>query len=181
MQCTVSLSSPGSFLRHCRSARKNLVIQDTRTPVQIERLKRYFKEGDWETDQPIVIEKPEFALLLQNYENTAEDQLRIEPCTFVFFPDGRPSAGDDKRVFIMRAPEGAVLDFEGGCDLSRAKFGRLQGRSPLRPGIDHGPSLRPLSRRRTLFGNARRRVARGSSLESPRGAIPDWPQSWSRP
>ena len=106
---------------------ENVVIQETRTPVQIERLKRYFKEGDWETDQPIVIEKSEFALLLQNYENTAEDQLRIKPCTFVFFPDGRPSAGDDKRVFIMRAPEGAVLDFEGGCDLSRANVGRLQG------------------------------------------------------
>jgi len=101
--------------------------EEIHSPVQIERLKQYFSNGDWETEEPIVIEKPEFALLLQHYENTENDQLKINPCTFVFFPDGRPSAGDAKRVFIMRAPEGAVLDFEGGCDLTRAKIGRLQG------------------------------------------------------
>ena len=106
---------------------EEVVDEDTHSPVQIERLKKYFSNGDWETEEPIVIEKPEFALLLQNYENTESDQLKINPCTFVFFPDGRPSAGHTKRVFIMRAPEGAVLDFEGGCDLTRAKVGRLQG------------------------------------------------------
>ncbi len=106
---------------------EEVVDEDIHSPVQIERLKKYFSNGDWETEEPIVIEKPEFALLLQHYENTENDQLKINPCTFVFFPDGRPSAGDAKRVFIMRAPEGAVLDFEGGCDLTRAKVGRLQG------------------------------------------------------
>lgn len=103
------------------------LIHDARTPLQIERLKRYFNEGDWETQQPIVIEKPEFALLLQNYQNTEDGQLKIVPCTFVFFPAGRPSAGHERQVFIMRAPKGAVLEFEGGCDLARAKIGRLQG------------------------------------------------------
>ena len=71
-------------------------VDFSETPPQIKRLKEYFKADDWESQQPIVIEKPEFALLLQNYEGTADDQLRIEPCTFIFFPEGRPSSEQKK-------------------------------------------------------------------------------------
>jgi len=102
-------------------------VDFSETPPQIKRLKKYFKADDWESQQPIVIEKPEFALLLQNYEGTADDQLRIKPCTFIFFPEGRPSSKQKKPVVILRAPGGAILDFEGGCDLARAKIGQLQG------------------------------------------------------
>ena len=102
-------------------------VQFSKSPRQIKRLEEYFAEEDWENKQPIVIEKPEFALLLHNYESTVDDQLKIKPCTFIFFPEGRPSSEQDKPVVILRAPEGAILDFEGGCDLARAKIGHLQG------------------------------------------------------
>tara|TARA_Y100001933_G_scaffold151528_3_gene149956 strand:+ start:7865 stop:10822 length:2958 start_codon:yes stop_codon:yes gene_type:complete len=97
------------------------------TPPQIKRLAEFFDAGEWESQQPIVIEKPEFAVLLKNYESTPDDQLRINPCTFIFFPEGRPENSEKKPVVILRAPEGAILDFEGGCDLARAKIGKLQG------------------------------------------------------
>ncbi|MEK6270142.1 MAG: hypothetical protein N2B57_05225 [Planctomycetales bacterium] len=102
-------------------------VEFSEPPPQIKRLKEFFNADEWESQQPIVIEKPEFAVLLKNYESTNDDQLRIEPCTFIFFPEGRPANEQEKPVVILRAPEGAILDFEGGCDLARAKIGRLQG------------------------------------------------------
>ncbi len=101
--------------------------QFSKSPRQVKSLAQYFDAGDWESKQPIVIEKPEFALLLQNYESTVDEQLKIKPCTFIFFPEGRSSSVQEKPVVILQAPEGAILDFEGGCDLARAKIGHLQG------------------------------------------------------
>ena len=109
------------------AAPQTTYIEVSEAPPQIKRLEEYFKDDEWESRQPIVIEKPEFAVLLQKYESTTDDQLRIKPCTFIFFPEGRPSSDQEKPVVILRAPGGAILEFEGGCDLARAKVGQLQG------------------------------------------------------
>ena len=121
------LLAPLMLPEQVEKVKRPQAIDIAATPPQIKRLAEFFHPGEWESQQPIVIEKPEFAVLLQSYESTADDQLRINPCTFIFFPEGRPSDNHEKPVVILRAPDGAILDFEGGCDLARAKIGKLQG------------------------------------------------------
>ncbi|MCE9547866.1 MAG: hypothetical protein K8T25_20535, partial [Planctomycetia bacterium] len=95
---------------------------------QIERLRPYFQPGDWELKDPIVMENPTFTLLMQGYRALPDKQIEIKPCTMIFFPDGPGEVqGRPARAVILQAPGGAVLDFDGECDLSRAKVGRLLG------------------------------------------------------
>ncbi|MCE9557104.1 MAG: hypothetical protein K8T91_27470 [Planctomycetes bacterium] len=94
-----------------------------RPTKQTEILRRILGDAP-ELHDPIILETPNFTLLLKDYKTIAERQVEIKPCTLVFFPDG---SGSESRVIVMRAPGGAILDFDEDCDLSRAKIGRLLG------------------------------------------------------
>lgn len=91
-------------------------------------LQSYLPPDSPELNTPIVLETPNFVLLMKDYETIAERQLQIKPCTLIFFPDGvSPAANNSARVIVMRAPGGALLDFDEECDLTRAKVGKLLG------------------------------------------------------
>jgi len=93
-----------------------------------EWLQTYLPPGSPELTSPIVLETPNFVLLLKDYKTIAQRQVQIKPCTLIFFPDGvSPATNSAARVIVMRAPSGALLDFDEECDLTRAKVGKLLG------------------------------------------------------
>ncbi len=99
-----------------------------RLPEQLDRLRQYFPAGAPELDGPVVVESPDFMLLFKEYGSAADKQMHVKPCTLVYFPDGDANGTDPhRRVIVMRAPAGAVLDFEEGFDLQRAKLSKLLG------------------------------------------------------
>ncbi len=94
---------------------------------------RFFPEGAWERDNPIVLESDNSKLLLKEYTNTPDGRVELHPCTVIYLPDGESDGADHRRVIIMQAPQGAVLRFDEAVDLSRGKMGRLLG------GVLNGP------------------------------------------
>jgi lipopolysaccharide export system protein LptA len=89
---------------------------------------RFFPEGSWERDNPIVLESETSKLLLKEYTTLPDGHLKLNPCTLIYLPEGDAEAADShKRVIILQAPEGAELKFDQPVDLSRGKIGRLEG------------------------------------------------------
>lgn len=93
---------------------------------QREDLRQWFVDGDWELRSSKVIETPKGTLLFEKYRNLGRGRIELTPCTMVLLPHGDVDDADRRReAIIMRAPEGAVLQFDEGFDLSRGQFGQL--------------------------------------------------------
>lgn len=94
---------------------------------QHEMLQGYFIEGDWELSALKVLESSQGILLLNDYNNLDSGRVKLFPCTMIFQPQGVFASEADRRrrSVIVRCPEGAILQFEGGFDLKRAKIGKL--------------------------------------------------------
>ena len=118
--------------------------------VSNERFKRYapfFPPDAWEMKDPIVLESDRSMILMKTYQNLDNGQVRLDPCTVIFVPDG--ATDDDPashRVIVLQAPQGALLQFDQAVDLQRGKLGKLLGGrfdgpitirgTPSRPGAD---------------------------------------------
>jgi hypothetical protein len=88
---------------------------------------RFFPEGSWERDKPILLESETSKLLLKEYTNLPDGRVQITPCTVIYLPDGdAEQEGSHKRVVIMRAQQ-AFLQFDTPVDLGRGKLGKLLG------------------------------------------------------
>ncbi|REJ97148.1 MAG: hypothetical protein DWQ35_02730 [Planctomycetota bacterium] len=98
-----------------------------REPI-LDLVRPFLPEGAWElTGEPIILGSDQFTLLIPDYNTDEQDKLRLDSCTLVFFPDGEPTkANPTPSVIVLRAPEGAVLTFADGVDLSRLKMGKMQ-------------------------------------------------------
>lgn len=84
-----------------------------------------FPPGSWELDNPKIIETEQATLLLKDYLPTPDGKLNINPCTLIVRQEA--TAGKTPRPIVIRAPEGAVLQFDRPIDLARAEFGRVLG------------------------------------------------------
>lgn len=100
-------------------------------PTNYDRLEAFqllFPEGSWERDRPIILESEGAKFLLSDYENLRDGRVRLSRCSIIFLPDGEVDfANPQKRLVIMQAPEGAVLEFDQPIDLASFKVGRLIG------------------------------------------------------
>ncbi len=97
---------------------------------QQARLAPFFSAGDWELKDPIVLEIEQGSkLILQTYRHLSDGRVLIEPCSMVFMPTDE--SGDEeernRRAIVLRAPEGAILEFDEPFDLKRGKIGKLIG------------------------------------------------------
>jgi len=105
--------------------------QSAATPSNYDRLESFqllFPEGSWERDRPIILESEGAKFLLSDYENLRDGRVRLTRCSIIFLPDGEVDfANPQKRLIIMQAPEGAVLEFDQPIDLAQFKVGRLIG------------------------------------------------------
>lgn len=114
---------------------------------RIEALRPLFQPGDWELENPIILESSQVKVLMQNYENLGNSRVKLPRCTLVYSPV-QPAADPAERIrrsVILQAPQGAILEFDEDLDLRRGKIGRLisgrlAGRITIRSaGRDPGP------------------------------------------
>ncbi len=120
------------FLEPARQIKKVASVSPSqRLAVSQNRLggyARFFPDGSWERDNPIILESETSRLLFKEYTTLPDGHLKLNPCTLIYLPEGDAEATDShKRVIILQAPEGAELKFDQPVDLSRGKIGRLEG------------------------------------------------------
>ena len=88
-------------------------------------------EGSWELDDPIMLESRQMRLLFKNYHTLPDGRVNLVPCTLVVLPDrnrmvdGKPEG----RTIVLRAPQGAVLEFDEPIDLRQGRLAKLVGGS----------------------------------------------------
>jgi hypothetical protein len=107
-------------------------VQATVDSDERRQLMALFPEDAWERQAVKIIETEQCTLLLKDYHPTEDGRLELKPCTLVFYVaqkgappvNGRPAKG---RPIVLRAPQGAILQFDRPLDFARAEFGRLIG------------------------------------------------------
>jgi hypothetical protein len=88
----------------------------------------FFPPGSWELKDPIELDSDNSKLLMQRYQNLPGNQVRLDPCTVIFVPDGVLDADPaTHRVIVLQAPQGALLKFDQPVDFQSGKIGRLLG------------------------------------------------------
>jgi len=89
-----------------------------------------FPPGAWERDEPIVLESRQMRLLFKDYQSLPDGRVNLVPCTLVVLSDrNRAADGPPGRTIVMRAPQGAVLEFDEPLDLRQGRLARLIGGS----------------------------------------------------
>jgi len=90
-----------------------------------------FPPGSWELDQPIMLESRQTRLLFQEYHSLPDGRVNLVPCTLVILPDRNRVAatGTVGRTLVLRAPQGAVLEFDEPLDLRQGRLAKLIGGS----------------------------------------------------
>ena len=106
-----------------RNAGKKLVEK------QMDQLQGLFAPDAWELKNPKILESEtnNAKLLLQDYQTLGDGQVAIPRCTIIFSPPADDEVQRRRQSIILEVPNGAVLQFDGAIDLSRAKLGRLKG------------------------------------------------------
>jgi len=90
-------------------------------------LDEVFPEGAWERDDPVVLESREMRLLFKQYHSLPDGRVNLVPCTLVLLPKG--GTGEPGRTTVLRAPQGAVLEFDEPLDLRKGRLAKLVGGS----------------------------------------------------
>ncbi len=101
--------------------------------VRQRELAQYFAPDDWEAKDPAIWQSGQMRLLFGTLAPQQDGTVELRPCTVMFFP--KSAAGSSAvRPIIMRAVEGAVVEFDEridlrSVDLNRQRFrgGKLRG------------------------------------------------------
>jgi hypothetical protein len=90
-----------------------------------------FPPGSWERENPIMLESRQMRLLFKDYHSLPDGRVNLVPCTLVVLPDRNRVAADGQpgRTLVLRAPQGAVLEFDEPLDLRQGRLARLIGGS----------------------------------------------------
>jgi hypothetical protein len=82
----------------------------------------------WELKNPKLLRNEQGILLLDKYKNLGDGKVKIQPCTFVLLPAHAQQDPQRQRpAIILRAPEGAILQFDRDLDIRSGEVGRLLG------------------------------------------------------
>jgi len=94
-----------------------------------EELSAWFAPGDWELHSSKILETPQGKLLLEQYQNLGQGQIRVRPCTMVLWPQGQfeDERERQRRAIVVQAPAGAILQFDSEFDLKQGRVGKLVG------------------------------------------------------
>jgi hypothetical protein len=105
-----------------------------------------FPAGAWERDDPIVLESRQMRLLFKEYHTLPDGRVNLVPCTLALLPDRGRAGAHGGRTLVLRAPQGAVLEFDEPLDLQRGRLAKLIGGSlrgqvtirgtPSAPGVE---------------------------------------------
>ena len=90
-----------------------------------------FPAGSWEREEPIMLESRQMRLLFKQYHTLPDGRVNLVPCTLVILPDRKRDspAPAEGRTLVLRAPQGAVLEFDQPLDLRQGRLGKLVGGS----------------------------------------------------
>lgn len=90
-----------------------------------------FPAGSWEREDPIVLESRQMRLLFKQYHSLPDGRVNLVPCTLVILPDHNrtPESQSAGRTIVLRAPQGAVLEFDEPLDLRQGRLAKLIGGS----------------------------------------------------
>jgi len=101
-----------------------------RADRRLDAVRELFPPGSWELDQPIILESRGMRLMFKQYHSLPDGRVNLVPCTLVVLPDDQRQATDAPgRTLVMRAPQGAVLEFAEPLDLRAGRLSRLVGGS----------------------------------------------------
>ncbi len=94
---------------------------------QREQLRAWFDDDDWELTSPRVIETSRGILLVKKLKTLPDGSVEMSPCTMVLLEGGtsQSDAERNRRAVIVRAPEGAILQFDEPFDLKKLEVGNL--------------------------------------------------------
>ena len=101
-----------------------------------------FEAGSWELQKSKVLETRQFTLLFKDYKTLDDGRIKLEPCTAIFHPQGI-SKKKTRRVFLLQAPEGALLEFDGPLAFRRARLGKLVRGQLMGAILIHSPESEP--------------------------------------
>ena len=119
-----------------RSADEQAVLEPTaeeaaairaRAASRLASLGDIFPEGSWERDDPTVLESNSMRLLFKEYHTLPDGRMNLVPCTLVMLPEPSPDGQPKGRTVVMRAPQGAVLEFEEPIDPAQGRLSKLIG------------------------------------------------------
>jgi lipopolysaccharide export system protein LptA len=111
----------------------DVAITDSVAPNYVERQRQWlqtlFLTGDWELTSPKILETPSCILLVKSYKNLPDGKMELRPCTAIFLSEDPTLSVEEQRrqAIVMRASEGAILEFDAGSDLRQARIGKLIG------------------------------------------------------
>jgi len=84
-----------------------------------------FPPDAWELDRPKVLETDRGTLIFDDYRTLPKGRLQLNRCALLLqSPD---SGSKQRRPFVLRAPGGAMLFFDGELNIPRGEFGKLLG------------------------------------------------------
>jgi hypothetical protein len=100
-----------------------------RADQRLAALAEAFPPGSWERDNPIMLESRQMRLLFKDYHSLPDGRVNLVPCTLVVLPDRNRAAATAAggRTIVMRAPQGAVLEFDEPLDLRQGRLAKLVG------------------------------------------------------
>jgi hypothetical protein len=81
----------------------------------------FFEEGSWQLRDPFTLKTERGSVLFGDYRMGANGEIDVKPLSLVVRSGG--TVEKPGRVFILDAPDGAVLRFENGLDLSKNSSG----------------------------------------------------------
>ena len=93
-----------------------------------------FSGTSWERTDAKLIKTDEALLLFQRYEVLEGGQLKLSPCTLVLNPEpSGPAAATrgkeptNSRTLVLKAPEGAEVQFDSPVSVGQGQLGKLKG------------------------------------------------------
>ncbi|MBN1854803.1 MAG: hypothetical protein JW829_18870 [Pirellulales bacterium] len=116
-----------------------------------ELLASYFHPDHWiHRRPPKVFETNQVMLLFADNDSTAEGRITLKPCALLFFPHPRiPNAPPPPDAVILEAPDGAIVQLDGGLRPEQGEFGHLKngelkGAVTIRSQLQDGNMITPL-------------------------------------
>jgi len=88
-----------------------------RADRRLAALEGVFPADAWERKDPIVLESRQMRLLFRQYNAVEGGRVHLVPCTLVVLPETVAGAPPG-RTLVLRAEQGAVLEFDEPLDLA---------------------------------------------------------------
>ncbi len=115
-----------------------------RADRRLDAVRDLFPPDAWEHADPIVMESRGMRLLFKQYHSLPDGRVNLVPCTVIVLPDGQRRANSENgRTMLLRAPQGAVLEFDEPLDLRAGRLARLVGGSLRGQVTVHGTESSP--------------------------------------